>query len=220
MSNEETPPREEHEGERVHELRMEELSAGIIGLFEAPDQANQAFEALLRLGHHPDEVGVMITDATKERFTASSPLAHPAQIPDEENALHEEDARLDELEKRAVLKGAGAASAVGALGGVLVGAGASVLLPGFGLWLIGPLAGLGAAFGAYVGGVYAVPAIEAGLGSRFAPYEREVQGGKVLLHVVPKSPEDEQRIREEWARIDGGSAKSRGPVDQGDRDEE
>ncbi|HUR28212.1 MAG TPA: hypothetical protein VM509_08490 [Planctomycetota bacterium] len=214
MSNEQSSMHEshdEHEGEQVHQLQLEELSTGIVGLFEAPDQANQAFEALLRLGHHPDEIGIMIAEATKGRFVVPSPLTHPIDASDKEHATQEQDAHVDDLERRAVLKGAGAVSAVGALGGIVIGATASVLVPGFGLWLIGPLAGLGAAFGAYVGGVYAVPAIEAAQGTHVTRYEREVRAGKVLIHVVPRSPEDEVRIREEWARIEGGADEPRGP---------
>jgi len=215
--NDGTSPYEGHEDVRVHQLQTDELATGIVGLFEAPDQANQAFEALLRLGHHPDEIGIMIAEATKERFVVPSPLAHPVDVADKERATAAQDAHVEELEKRAVLKGAGAVSAVGALGGALIGATASVLLPGFGLWLIGPLAGLGAAFGAYVGGVYAVPAIEAAQGTHVTRYEHEVRAGKVLIHVVPRDAEDEARIREEWARIEGGSLEPRGPDDSGAR---
>ena len=218
MSTKQSSTYEGHQGEQVHQLQVDELATGIVGLFEAPDQANQAFEALLRLGHHPDEIGIMIAEATKDRFLVPSPLTHPVEIADKEHATAEQDAHVADLEKRAVMKGAGAVSAVGAVGGVLIGATAAVLLPGFGFWLVGPLAGLGAAFGAYVGGVYAVPAIEAAQGTHVVRYEHEVRAGKVLIHVVPRSPEDEAAIRAEWARIDG-SAEPRGHADQGARDE-
>jgi len=189
--------------EEVHTVRMSELSQGIVGLFDAPHAANQAFEVLLNLGHQPKEIGILIAERTKGRFFDPSPLTHAAEVPEatpEEVAVAES---AEKTEEKAVMLGAGAASAVGALGGFLVAATAAVLIPGMGLLLIGPLAGLGAGFGAFVGGVYAVPAIEYELTKQLEQYESEVRAGKVLIHVTPRDAEDERRIRSEWARIQG-----------------
>jgi hypothetical protein len=115
----------------------------------------------------------------------------------------EEERRPEGAETRLILQGAGAVSAVGALGGLLIAATAAVVAPGLGLLLLGPLAGLGAGFGALVGGVYAVPTIENEQTELMTRYESELRSGKVLIHVTPKTPEDEVHIRKEWARIQG-----------------
>jgi hypothetical protein len=100
-----------------------------------------------------------------------------------------------------MLAGAAAMSAVGALSGLLVAAGAAVVAPGLGLLLLGPLAGMGAGFGALVGGVYAVPLVEGEHHALVSLYEDELKAGKVLIHVVPHDAADEERIRSEWDRI-------------------
>ncbi|HTF87719.1 MAG TPA: hypothetical protein VK843_04870 [Planctomycetota bacterium] len=192
-----------HEGEAVHQLQKSELSQGIIGIFDAPHAANQAFECLLQRGHQPNEIGIMIAEETKKRFYLPSLLTHPLDAPETTLTPEEEEKRVDKLETRAVMQGAGAVSAVGALGGLIVAATAAVIVPGLGLLLLGPLAGLGAGFGAYVGGVYAVPAIEADHAKQMAQYEAEVKAGKVLIHVTPRDADDEREIRKQWDRIRG-----------------
>jgi prephenate dehydratase len=60
-----------HEGEEVHTATKAELATGVTGVFEAPHGANQAFEVLLKLGYHPDEIGILIAEETKRRWKTS-----------------------------------------------------------------------------------------------------------------------------------------------------
>ena len=82
---------------------------------------------------------------------------------------------------------------------------AAVLVPGLGLLMIGPLAGLGAGFGAMVGGVYAVPVLENEHAKQMALYESSVKAGKVLIAVIPHSAEHASEIRKQWDRLQAES---------------
>ena len=200
MKNETEPSQH---AEEVHRAQASELSNGVVGVFDAPFAANEAFEVLMDLGYQPGEIGIMIAEETKRRFWLPSLLTHPAESDETKVDGEQASTHVEKSEARAVLQGAGAVSAIGALGGLLVAATAAVLIPGFGLLLIGPLAGMGAGFGAFVGGVYAVPAIEAGHADQATHYETEVRAGKVLIHVTPRNSADEIQIRKAWDRIQG-----------------
>jgi hypothetical protein len=200
------------EGQQVHQAPVADLLKGVVGVFDAPHAANEAFEFLLKLGYQPDEVGILIAEFTKRRFYLPSLLTHPVEI-DEPEAPNESTPegeaaakRVAAQEKRAMLQGAGAVSAIGALGGLLVAGATAVFAPPLGLSLLGPLAGMGAGFGAMVGGVYGVPTLENELAQSVTRYEAEVQAGRVLIQVTPHSAEDEALIRKEWDRIQGAAS--------------
>jgi hypothetical protein len=82
-----------------------------------------------------------------------------------------------------------------------------VLAPGLGLLLIGPLAALGAGFGAIIGGVYAVPNAATVRTDIIEDYKRQVLAGKVLLHVHPRDAADEAGILQGWERIHGAQVR-------------
>jgi hypothetical protein len=206
--------REPKAGEVVHSAQDAELETGIVGLFDAPQAANEAFEVLLQLGYHPDEVGILIAESTKERFHQPSLLTHP-EAPEEPREAPRGDSSAEgatppaedaKPETRAMLQGVGVASAIGALGGLLVAGAAAVALPGLGLVMLGPITGLGAGFGAIVGGVYGVPAMEGERMEHVTRYEAAVRAGKVLIQVIPHDRADESRIKREWNRLQAATA--------------
>ncbi len=197
--------REPLAGETVLQASENDIFSGVVGLFDAPHAANAAFEVLLKLGYRPDEVGILIAENTKRRFYLPSLLTHPLEQEESEQAA-QDFAQADskssaDPERLAVIKGTATASAIGALGGFVVASAAAVLVPGLGLLMIGPLAGLGAGFGAMVGGVYVVPVLENEHAKQMARYEAEVKVGKVLIAVNPHSAEHASAIRKEWAGL-------------------
>ena len=56
-----------HEGEAVHQLQKSELSVGIIGLFDAPHAANQAFAAD-HFGHNETASALALHQAAERRI--------------------------------------------------------------------------------------------------------------------------------------------------------
>lgn len=202
--------REPLAGEAVVQASGNDLFTGVVGLFEAPHAANAAFEVLLELGYRPDEVGILIAESTKRRFYLPSLLTHPLEHEESAQAVHEVEQADDnsgaDPERLAVIQGTAAASVIGALGGFVVAGAAAVLVPGLGLLMIGPLAGLGAGFGAMIGGVYAVPVLENEHARQVARYEADVKAGLVLIAVKPHNAEHASVIRKEWDRLQAESS--------------
>lgn len=190
-----------HSGEVVEDDQAKVLKP-VIGAFEAPAAANEAFEAVLNLGYDHGDITVVMSEATRLLFTTPSPVTDPTiatQI-ETDDSLTKED-KQETVESKKVLAGAGGMSAIGAVGGALAGLSVNLIAPGVGLLIAGPLAGIGAGFGALIGGIYGVPAAELDNRERLEQFEAEMKAGKVILHVVPRTLEDDALIRSAWRRI-------------------
>ena len=103
-------------------------------IFHNTNSANQYYDHLIELGYSTSDITVLMSKYTKDKFYGSNP--HISQNSTE------------------ALKGAGAGGAIGGTIGAVAGAiaaiGTSVIIPGLGLAIAGPLA---AAFaGAGIGG--------------------------------------------------------------------
>ncbi|GAA3523018.1 hypothetical protein GCM10022393_42200 [Aquimarina addita] len=140
-------------------------------IFHNTHTANQYYDHLIELGYTPDHITVLMSKDTKDKFYASNP--HVEKNSDE------------------ALKGAGAGSAIGGTIGAVVGAvaaiGTSVIIPGLGLAIAGPLvaafagAGIGGAGGALVGAL-----TKAGLSDTASTeYVKSIEEGKIIISVEP-----------------------------------
>jgi uncharacterized protein YjbJ (UPF0337 family) len=146
----------------------------VTGLYRTPEDANRAYgELTSRHGYKPEDVGVLMTDETRKKF-------------------HDADTKWDgpnaaEGEGSKTLEGLGVGSATGGTIGAIMGAiaaiGTSVIFPGLGLVIAGPIAaaiagaGVGGAAGGLVGAL-----IGAGIPEeRAVEYERGIKDGGVLI---------------------------------------
>lgn len=158
--------------------------AMITSAFSDKESAERAYQTLAARGYTQDEINVLMSDETRKKYFK-----------------HEEHAT--ELGNKA-MEGAGTGSAiggtVGAIAGVIAAIGTSVLIPGLGLVIAGPLAvGLaGAGAGGVAGGV-----IGALIGSgipeeRAKEYETAIKNGHIVMGVRPRTDEDADHIEREW----------------------
>lgn len=141
-------------------------------VFHSANAANEYYDRLIKLGYDNDDITVLLSKETKDEFYASNP--HVEKTGD------------------AALKGAGTGSIVGGTTGAVAGAiaaiGTSVLIPGLGIAIAGPLAaafagaGAGAAGGAIIGAL-----TNAGLSDDVATkYKEYMEKGKIIVSVEPK----------------------------------
>lgn len=142
-------------------------------VFNDTHSANLYYDKLIDMGYSTDDITVLMSKDTKEKFYKGNPHI-------EENS-------------DAALKGAGAGSAIGGTVGAIVGAiaaiGSSLVIPGLGLAIAGPLAaafagaGVGGAGGALIGAL-----TNAGLSdSASTEYVKAIEQGKVIISVEPKT---------------------------------
>ena len=156
----------------------------LTGMFTDRASTENAYNALHERGYSKDDINLIMSDETREK--------HYSDIND----------KTELGTKAAETAGTGSAigGTVGAIIGVIAAIGTSVVIPGLGLIVAGPLAaGLaGAGAGGITGGI-----IGALVGSgipedRAKIYESGIKDGHVVLGVNPRNDEDADYLEQNW----------------------
>ncbi|MGO4770103.1 hypothetical protein ACEN2I_00435 [Flavobacterium sp. W22_SRS_FK3] len=161
----------------------------LTGMFSDRDSIERAYDTLSERGYTKDEINLIMSDETRKKHYS-----------DKEDH--------SELGTKAA-EGAGTGSAIGGTIGAVVGVvaalGTSLVIPGLGLIIAGPLAaGLaGAGAGGITGGL-----IGALVGSgipeeRAKAYETGIKEGNVVLGVHPRNNEDAEYFEQVWKSNNG-----------------
>ncbi|MFP4088971.1 MAG: hypothetical protein ACLFUB_12970 [Cyclobacteriaceae bacterium] len=166
----------------------------VTGVFSSRQDAENAFESLIKRGYKADEITVLMSDDTRNKH-----------FKDEHSDKNKETTKLGNKS----MEGAGTGSAIGGTTGAIVGAiaaaGISVALPGLGIILAGPLAGAlaGAGAGGLTGGLIGA-LVGAGIPKeRAVRYENHIKQGDIVLGVTPHSHDDATAIQEDWKTYHG-----------------
>jgi hypothetical protein len=158
----------------------------VTGLFPDRESAEAAYGTASARGYSAGDVNLVMSDATRDRHFA----------PDSEGVE-------TELGNKAA-KGAGIGGAIGGIGGAIAAAvaavGTTLVLPGLGLIVAGPLAaaaaggGVGAAGGGIIGALigWAMPE------ERVKHYEEGIRKGGILMGVRAKTDEDAAHFESAW----------------------
>lgn len=159
----------------------------VTGLFRNREDAEMAYSALAKRGYTRDDVNLMMSDEARRRhFTRA-------------------DTELGDQ----ALQGVGVGSAIGGTVGAVVAAiaaiGTSVVLPGLGLVVAGPIAAAlaGAGAGGLTGGLVGA-LVGAGIPeARARVYETGLKEGGIVMGVHARNPEDATYLEQEWRNARG-----------------
>ncbi|MEP6595790.1 MAG: hypothetical protein ABJA71_07575 [Ginsengibacter sp.] len=154
----------------------------LTGMFSDREDVENAYTTLEERGYTKDDINLVMSDETRKKHFAKGE---------------------SEIGSKA-MEGAGTGSAiggtVGAIAGVIAAIGTTLVLPGLGLVIAGPIAaGLaGAGAGGITGGL-----IGALVGSgipeeRARLYESGVKDGKIVMGVHPRNDEDAKYFQSDW----------------------
>ena len=170
-------------------------------LFADREAAERAYQALRSRGYTDADVSLLMAGETRERLLGAStaPAPPPAAGGD---ATSREGKSLDPKRSKA-LEGAGVGAGAGVVAGGVLGAlvaAASLVVPGVGLILAGPVAaamagaGVGGAAGGLVGALVGAGIPE----DRAARYESGLRAGGIVMGVSPRSDEDAAYFERSW----------------------
>lgn len=155
----------------------------VSGLFKDRDSAERAYQALMDRGYDRDDVNLAMSSETRTRYDGTE---------------------IGETAASRALEGTGVGGAIGSITGGLIGAIAairtSLVLPGLGLVIAGPIAaGLaGAGAGGLTGGLVGAM-VGWGLPKDDADeYERSVREGSTVIGVSPRNDADAEEISRAW----------------------
>lgn len=161
----------------------------VTGMFRTREDAEKAYGSITSRGYSKDDVNVLMSDKTRETHFADGDT---------------------ELGSKA-LEGAGVGSAIGGtLGAVIAGIaaiGTSVLIPGLGLLVAGPLAAAlaGAGAGGLTGGLVGA-LVGSGIPEETAKhYEAGINEGGIVMGVQPRNDEDADYFANDWRNNRGES---------------
>ena len=154
------------------------------GLFNDKESAESAYQKLKERGYSDEDVNVIMSDDTRNRYFKND--EHPTDLGNKS------------------MEGAGKGSAIGGTIGAIIGAiaaiGTSVLIPGLGLVVAGPLAAalVGAGAGGLTGGIIGA-LVNAGIPEEHAKeYEAGIKNGGIFMGVEPKTDEDAELFENDW----------------------
>ena len=156
----------------------------VTGLFPDRDSAERGYDALTERGYTRDDVNVVMSDDTRKRYFVA-------------------DGAKTELGNKAA-EGAGVGGAIGGTVGAIAAAvaaiGTTLVLPGLGLVVAGPLAaafagaGAGAASGGIIGALVGWNIPE----ERVKHYDEGIRKGGILLGVHPRNDADATHFEDSW----------------------
>ena len=162
----------------------------VTGLFNDRASAEAAYESLAERGYAKDDVNLVMSDEARARHFS---------------AIHGEETELGTQ----AAKGAGIGGAIGGTLGAVIAAiaavGTSIVIPGAGLIVAGPIvaalagAGAGGATGGLLGALigWGIPE------ERVKHYDEGIRNGGILMGVVPKTEEDAIHIENKWKEHNG-----------------
>ena len=161
----------------------------LTGMFRDRKSTEKAYDSMDERGYTEDEINLVMSKETHEKYFS-------------------DDKEETELGNKAAA-GSGAGSAiggtVGAISGVVAAIGTSIVIPGLGLVVAGPIAaGLaGAGAGGIAGGIigalvgWGIPKERAKI------YESGIKDGHIVMGVKPKNEEDAEYFEENWQKNNG-----------------
>lgn len=163
---------------------MQTNSNFLTGTFKDIESAERAYNDLRERGYNDNEINVIMSEDSMKSYFKED---------------HDDDSFGNKAKEGA---GAGSAigGAVGAAVGIIAAIGTSVVIPGLGFVIAGPLAaGLaGAGAGGITGGIVGA-LVGAGISKdRAEKYEKGIKDGHIVVGVKTRNNEDAEYFDEEW----------------------
>ncbi len=161
----------------------------VTGIFPNRDSAEKAYTSAAGRGYSHDDLNVVMSDDTRKRYFSDG------------------SAKTELGTKAAEGAGIGGAigGTVGAVAAAIAAIGTSVVIPGLGLIVAGPLAaalagaGAGAATGGLVGALVGWNIPE----ERVKQYDEAIKNGGILMGVHPRTEEDAAFLENSWRDSNG-----------------
>lgn len=154
----------------------------LTGLFRDRESTENAYRSLRDRGYTDDEINVMMSDATRDRYYKNSDIPN------------------DSMAAEGAATGGVIGGTLGAILGGIAAIGTNVIIPGLGLIVWGPIAaalagaGAGGATGGLVGALigWGIPEEHARV------YDEGLRNGGTVIGVTPRTPEDAAYFENEW----------------------
>lgn len=159
-------------------------SSMLTGMFSDRASAEKAFNELQSRGYSNEEINLIMSDETRKKHFSDD----------------NEETEMGTKAAEGAGKGSAIGGTVGAIVGVIAAIGTSLIIPGLGIVIAGPIAaGLaGAGAGGITGGVIGA-LVGSGIPEERAKlYESGIKSGNIVMGVNPRNSEDAKYFEENW----------------------
>ncbi|MCL6462366.1 MAG: hypothetical protein I4O51_10930 [Flavobacterium micromati] len=159
-------------------------STMLTGMFADRESTESAYNALNERGYTKDEINLVMSDETRNKYYSDK----------------NDDSDLGTKAAETAGTGSAIGGTVGAIAGVIAAIGTSLIIPGLGFVIAGPLAaGLaGAGAGGIAGGLIGA-LVGSGIPEERAKiYESGLNSGNVVMGVNPRNDEDADYLEQNW----------------------
>jgi hypothetical protein len=156
----------------------------LTGMFSDRESTEQAYKTLQERGYSKDDINLVMSDETRKKYFS-------------------DEAKETEIGTKAA-EGAGKGSAIGgtigAIVGVIAAIGTSLVIPGLGIVIAGPIAAgiAGAGAGGITGGVIGALVGSGIPEARAKLYESGIKSGNIVMGVKPRNSDDAKYFEESW----------------------
>ena len=159
-------------------------SGMLTGMFRDRESTENAYKTMQERGYTKDDINLVMSDETRKKHFSGDV----------------EDTEIGTKAAEGAGKGSAIGSTVGAIVGVIAAIGTSLVIPGLGIVIAGPIAaGLaGAGAGGITGGVIGA-LVGSGIPEERAKlYESGIKDGNIVMGVNPRNSEDAKYFEDNW----------------------
>ena len=155
----------------------------LTGMFADRESAEKAYNTLQERGYTNDDISMVMSDKTRKAYFAD-----------------DGETEIGTKAAEGAGKGAAIGGTVGAIAGIVAAIGTSIVIPGLGIVIAGPIAaGLaGAGAGGITGGIIGALVGNGIPEARAKLYESGIKNGNIVLGVQPRDDEDKRYIENNW----------------------
>jgi len=161
----------------------------LTGMFRDRESTESAYNTLQERGYSKDDISLVMSDDTRKKHFSGD----------------DADTEIGTKAAEGAGKGSAIGSTVGAIVGVIAAIGTSLVIPGLGIVIAGPIAaGLaGAGAGGITGGIIGA-LVGSGIPEERAKlYESGIESGNIVMGVNPRNAEDAKFFEENWRTNNG-----------------
>lgn len=170
------------QGQQSSKLRTDRSM--LTGMFRDKESTENAYTALQEKGYKKDDINLVMSDDTRKNHFSGEVI----------------DTEIGTKAAEGAGKGSAIGGTVGAIAGVIAAIGTSIVIPGLGLVIAGPIAaGLaGAGAGGITGGVVGALVGSGIPEARAKLYESGIKEGNIVMGVKPRNDEDAKYLEDNW----------------------
>lgn len=156
----------------------------LTGMFRDRESTENAYKSLQERGYTKEDISLVMSDETRKKHFSGEAA----------------DTEIGTKAAEGAGKGSAIGSTVGAIVGVIAAIGTSLVIPGLGIVIAGPIAaGLaGAGAGGITGGIIGA-LVGSGIPEERAKlYESGIESGNIVMGVNPRNDEDAEYFENSW----------------------